>query len=99
MELSDYFAAARGAQAELARALGIPQSLPSSWAADDAKKRRPVPLEHCPRIERATDGAVTCEELRPQEPWRRIPDACWPNPNGRPVLDFATAKPAAAAHA
>jgi DNA-binding transcriptional regulator YdaS (Cro superfamily) len=24
-----------------------------------------VPAERCPQIERATDGAVTCEELRP----------------------------------
>ena len=39
-----------------------------------------------------TNGAVTCEELRPDKPWRRIPDESWPHPAGRPVLDFAAAK-------
>ena len=28
-----------------------------------------VPAEHCPAIERATDGAVRCEELRPDVAW------------------------------
>lgn len=33
--------------------------------------RSRVPTERCPDIERATDGAVTCEELRPDlaEQW------------------------------
>lgn len=30
---------------------------------------RPVPAEHCPLIEMLTDGAVRCEELRPDVPW------------------------------
>lgn len=46
---------------------------------------------YCVSIERATSGAATCEDLRPNEPWRRIPDPDWPNPLGRPVLDFAAA--------
>jgi DNA-binding transcriptional regulator YdaS (Cro superfamily) len=33
---------------------------------DDGRK---VPAEHCPAIERATDGAVRCEELRPDIDW------------------------------
>lgn len=34
-----------------------------------------VPAEHCPSIERATAGAVRCEELRPDVDWGvlRIP--------------------------
>lgn len=28
-----------------------------------------VPAEHCPTIERATGGEVTCEELRPDIDW------------------------------
>lgn len=28
-----------------------------------------VPAEHCPTIERATAGAVRCEELRPDVDW------------------------------
>lgn len=30
---------------------------------------RPVPAEHCPAIERATNRAVRCEELRPDVDW------------------------------
>jgi hypothetical protein len=30
---------------------------------------RPVPAERCPVIEQATNGLVTCEELRPDIPW------------------------------
>jgi hypothetical protein len=57
--------------------------------------RLPSP-EYSVAIEQATFGAVTCEELRPSEPWRRIPDKNWPNPKGRPVLDFAAAAKEAA---
>lgn len=73
MELATYFAEARGAQAKLARALGVPQSLPSAWAASDADKRRPVPVQHCLAIERATNGVVTRRDLRPDD-WMLI----WP---------------------
>jgi DNA-binding transcriptional regulator YdaS (Cro superfamily) len=36
-----------------------------------ARGIRPIPAERCPDIERATGGAVTCEELRPDlaEQW------------------------------
>jgi DNA-binding transcriptional regulator YdaS (Cro superfamily) len=64
----------------------------SQWACGS----RPIPAERCPAIEQATDGEVTCEEMSPTEPWRRIPDKTWPNPKGRPVLDFASAMKEAA---
>lgn len=88
MQLANYFAENRGAQAELARALGIPQSLPSAWAAADIKKRRPVPIQHCLAIERATSGAVTRKDLRPDD-WHLI----WPElaEEGRPVIDHGAA--------
>jgi DNA-binding transcriptional regulator YdaS (Cro superfamily) len=60
----------RGAVARLAAEIGAHRVLVSQWAADDG---RPVPIEHCPAIERATDGAVTRRELRPRD-WHRI----WP---------------------
>lgn len=31
--------------------------------------KRRVPAEVCPSIERATDGAVRCEDLRPDVEW------------------------------
>lgn len=73
MQLYEYFATNRGSQATLARSLGVPQSLPSAWAALDPKKRRPVPVERCAAIERATAGAVTRRDLRPDD-WHLI----WP---------------------
>lgn len=53
-----------GGQTELARRLGVRQSLVSMW-----KTRGNVPAEHCPGIERATEGFVRCEQLRPDVDW------------------------------
>lgn len=45
------------------------------------KKR--VPAEHCPAIERATGGAVRCEDLRPDVDWAVL--------RGQPVVETAKA--------
>jgi hypothetical protein len=52
-------------------------------------RKRGIPADRCPAIERATSGAVTCETLRPDVTWSRIPDPSWPHPAGRPVIDVA----------
>lgn len=52
-------------------------------------RKRGIPADRCPAIERATMGAVTCETLRPDAAWSRIPDPSWPHPAGRPVIDVA----------
>lgn len=88
MQLYEYFATNRGSQATLARSLGVPQSLPSAWAALDPKKRRPVPVERCAAIERATAGAVTRRDLRPDD-WHLI----WPE-----LADSKPNNPQAPAH-
>lgn len=49
----------------LADEIGVPAPLISQWR----RGVRPVPAERCPAIERATGGAVTCEELRPDVDW------------------------------
>ncbi|WP_220486046.1 YdaS family helix-turn-helix protein [Aquariibacter albus] len=54
--------------------------------------RRPTPVDRCPAIERATSGRVSCEELRPDVRWHRVPDADWPHPEGRPLIDVAAPK-------
>lgn len=51
--------------------------------------RRPVPADRCAAIERATSAQVTCEELRPDVAWVRVPDADWPHAGGRPCIDVA----------
>ena len=80
-------AVAVGGQARLAALLGVTPPTVNQWA----RGARPIPDDHCPAIERAAGGVVTCEELAPKSPWRRIPDKTWPHPDGRPVLDFASA--------
>jgi hypothetical protein len=66
------------------------QSVVSNWRA-----RGNVSAEGCADIERATAGQVTCESMRPDLSWQRMPDAAWPwHPEGRPLLDV-TAEPEA----
>lgn len=58
-------AAAVGGQAQLAALLGVTPSTVNQWI----KGVRPIPAERCPEIERATDGAVRCEDMRPDVNW------------------------------
>lgn len=53
-----------GGVGALAAQIGVAPSAPSMW-----RKRRRVPADQCPAIERATKGAVRCEDLRPDVPW------------------------------
>jgi len=58
-------------------------------------RKRGIPQERCPAIERATQATVTVETLRPDVHWARIPDPAWPHPAGRPVIDIARPQVAA----
>lgn len=78
-----------------ARELGVSGPTIHEWVS----LRRPVPPVRCAQIERATAGQVTCEELRPDIRWHRIPDAEWPHPQGRPLIDVAVPQQAHAAEA
>jgi DNA-binding transcriptional regulator YdaS (Cro superfamily) len=80
----------------LARSLGLNADQVRQWRhAQDG--RRPSPA-NCTAIEEATEGGVTCEELRPDLSWSRIADKAWPwSKKGRPVLDLTRAEPAKAA--
>ncbi len=53
-----------GGQAALARKIGVVPQVVNNWV-----RRGNVPAEHCPAIERATDGKVRCEALRPDVDW------------------------------
>jgi DNA-binding transcriptional regulator YdaS (Cro superfamily) len=48
---------------KLAQALGVSVQCVVNWVS------RGVPAERCPDIERATAGAVRCEDLRPDVAW------------------------------
>lgn len=78
-------AAAVLGQAALARILDVKPPTVNQWANGE----RRIPDDKCPPTERATEGKVTCEELRPDLKWVRVQDAGWPHPCGRPLLDFA----------
>lgn len=65
MTLKTYTSNKRGLATELAKKLGIPTTLISQWA----NGVRQVPAERCLEIEKATLGAVRCEDLRPDIDW------------------------------
>lgn len=69
MKLAEYTSQERGGQTRLAKTLGVPPQLMYQWV----RSVRPVPIERCAAIERATNGAVTRRDLRPDD-WHRI----WP---------------------
>jgi DNA-binding transcriptional regulator YdaS (Cro superfamily) len=68
---------------ELAARIGVSKAAISQWLSG-----KPPP-DRCPALERATDGRVTCEEMRPDVSWQRVPDPSWPHPEGRPCIDVA----------
>ncbi|ALR08233.2 helix-turn-helix domain-containing protein [Xylella fastidiosa] len=63
-----------GSVSALAASLGVRQSAISNWRA-----RGRVPAERCIDIERVTNGAVSCRELRPDVfgacPTDHVPEA------------------------
>lgn len=82
-----------GGPSAVARLVGCKPSSVIEW------RTRGIPPDRCAVIERATDGRVSCEQMRPDVRWGRLPDAAWPwHPEGRPLLDVsAPANPPAEA--
>lgn len=64
MDLKTYLNQRRSAQ-QLATMLAISPVIISQWKTGS----RRIPAERCIEIERATAGAVRCEELRPDIDW------------------------------
>lgn len=79
---------ALGGPTAVARMLGIKPPSVIGWAGR-------IPPDRCPAIERAIGGRVTCEELRGDITWQRVPDPAWPHPQGRPCIDVAAPTPEA----
>ncbi len=65
MEAIERAAEVLGSQTALADLCGVSKGAVSQWK----EPGRRVPAEYCPLIERATDGKVRCEELRPDVAW------------------------------
>jgi DNA-binding transcriptional regulator YdaS (Cro superfamily) len=68
MNLNDYLEAKESA-ASLSAKIGVTPVLVSQWR----NGVRQIPIERCVAIERATEGAVTRQDLRPDD-WHLI----WP---------------------
>lgn len=54
-----------GGQANMAKLLNVKPPTVSQWV----HLVKQIPAERCPEIEKAVNGAVTCEELRPDVDW------------------------------
>lgn len=76
-----------GGTSSVARMAGVAAPSVTAW------RKRGVPAERCPAIERATEGKVPCETLRPDVAWTRITDTAWPwHPQGRPLIDVTVVR-------
>lgn len=86
MNLTNYLSKApRGTAIALARTLDVSQPTVSDWVTG----KKPIPAERCWPIERATAGAVTRKDLRPDD-WQEI----WPELAANPPI--TTTEPATA---
>lgn len=76
MNLFQYLSQERGRQAALARAIGAHVPDVSKWASGE----RPIPMPYGAPIEAATSGAVTRQEMFPDD-WQRLwPELVTPKP-------------------
>lgn len=77
MELKKYLLKKRGNTSLLAKSIGAHAPDVCRWAKDKSDKDfRPVPLEKCFAIEKATNGDVSRKDLRPDD-WQEIwPELC-----------------------
>ncbi len=73
-----------GGTVAVARMAGVAPPSVTGW------RKRGIPAERCPAIERGSEGRARCEQLRPDIAWHRVPDPDWPwHPAGRPLLDVS----------
>lgn len=80
MKLNDWVNEVRGRSLAIAQAVGVTPPVVSDWVT--AKKA--VPVERCVGIERATQGAVTRRDLRPDD-WQDIwPELAQPHESSPP---------------
>lgn len=73
-----------GGQAAIAELLGYADRR-GVWPWFNTERR--FPAEHCPAIEKATGGAVRCEELRPDVAWDVLRAQSTPQPEGQGVAN------------
>lgn len=73
-----------GGPSAVARLLQVKPPSVTEW------RHRGIPADRCPMLEKASEGRHTCETMRPDVQWHRVPDPDWPwHPAGRPLIDVA----------
>lgn len=70
MNLKSWVNAEHGRGKLLAEAIGVPQSFVSKMVNGE----KSIPAEHCKLIQRITDGAVTVQEMRPNDWYKYWPE-------------------------
>lgn len=63
MDLHTWVVGERGRSVSLAKALGVRPATVSNWVT----RKKTIPMGQCMPIERATEGAVTRRDLRPDD--------------------------------
>ncbi len=74
MKFSDWVNEQRGRSLAIAQAVGVTPPVVSDWVTG----KKGIPMERCTAIERATGGAVTRKDLRPddwQDHWPELAPA------------------------
>lgn len=74
MNFSDWVNEQRGRSLAIAQAVGVTPPVVSDWVTG----KKGIPMERCTAIERATGGAVTRKDLRPddwQDHWPELAQA------------------------
>lgn len=69
MKLNEWIKDQRGRSLAIAQAIGVSAPVVSDWVTG----KKQIPVERCVMIERATSGAVTRIDMRPND-WQQI----WP---------------------
>lgn len=83
IEISEVIKELGGTSAVAAMCNVKPPSV-SEWSRNNK-----IPEAQCPVIEYGSGGKFACERVRGDVQWVRVPDAAWPHPQGRPLVDHA----------
>lgn len=82
MKFSEWVKGERGRSLAIAQYLGISAPVVSDWVSG----KKAIAAEHCKAIERFTNGAVTCREMRPHD-WHKY----WPELEDLQPIEYARA--------
>lgn len=89
MDIAGYLKASGLTQVEFANKLGVTQSTVGFWLHN-----KPPTIERAIQIEKLTNGAVRCEDLRPDVDWAYLRGTNCPADQRDPTKDIPHVMPA-----